>query len=171
MGALVTAPSDALDRVAGVKRLASGNDPARAAASIFASEMTEVVTGAAEAAGEMSPWADVVGPCYTVGTLCQVLGVSSRHLSDAGAELRLLRLPTADGVDLFPTFQVRGGQLCPGMASVLAVLRRGIDDPWTWAQWLNSPGCNGVIAVESLWKGDVGEVLRDAERDACAWRS
>lgn len=129
------------------------------------------MTGAAEEGGARSPWADMVGPCYTVGTLSHVLGVTSQEIMDAAASLQLLRLRTADGVDVFPAFQVRGGQLHSGMSSVLAVLRSGIDDPWTWAQWLRAPDCDGIAATDSLWEGHVLEVLREAERDAWAWRS
>lgn len=129
------------------------------------------MTGIAKNGGGRSPWADIVGPCYTVRTLSNVLGVSRQEVMDAAASLQLLRLRTADGVDLFPAFQVRSGRLHPGKPSVLAVLRSGIDDPWTWAEWLNSPGCDGIVAIDDLWEGNVLDVLREAECDAWAWRS
>ena len=120
---------------------------------------------------ELSPWAAIVGPCYTMASFSRVLGVSPVLVGEAAAELRVLRLRTADGVDLFPAFQVRDGHVHPQFQPVLEALRSGIDDQWTWAQWLHTPCLNGVVQMDKLWAGHLAKVIRDAERDAWAWRS
>jgi hypothetical protein len=121
--------------------------------------------------GELSPWAAIVGPCYTVASFSRVLGVSPALVGEAAVELRVLRLRTVDGADLFPAFQVRDGHVHPHLQPVLEVLRSGIDDPWTWALWLNSPGSDGVVQMDELWEGHLAKVVRDAGHDAWAWRS
>ncbi|WP_150951600.1 hypothetical protein [Microbacterium testaceum] len=120
---------------------------------------------------KLSPWAAIVGPCYTVLSFSRALKATPAAILEATAAIRVLRLPTADGSAVFPAFQVRGGQVAPDLQSVLKVLRGGIDDPWTWAQWLNTPRLNGVIQIDELWAGNVAEVMRDAGHDAWVWRS
>lgn len=118
-----------------------------------------------------SPWADIIGSCYSVTSLRRVIRLSETAIHHAAEELRVLRLRTSDGADLFPSFQVRDGQLQPDLGSVLRVLRTGIDDPWTWAQWLNTPDSDGVIQMDQLWAGNLTGVLREARHDAWAWCS
>lgn len=86
-----------------------------------------------------SPWADIVGPCFTSGGLQQELGVGRAAISKAVREGRAIRLDTSDRRTLYPAFQVRNRALVPGLSQVLTALRRGSDDPWTWAHWLNTP--------------------------------
>jgi len=119
----------------------------------------------------LSPWAAIVGPCYTVASFGRTVGVSEAAVLDAATERRVLRLMAADGVDLFPVFQVRDGHVHPQLHSVLEVLRSGVDDPWTWAQWLNTPLDDDITQIEHLWAGHLSEVLRDARHDARAWNS
>jgi hypothetical protein len=121
-----------------------------------------------------NPWAEIIGPSYTSGTLQRELGVGRGAVSKAVSELRVLRLVTSDGVTLYPAFQVRGGKLVPGLREVLTVLRSGLDDPWTWAQWLNTPlrDDRGEILprnIDRLAVGDLDGVLNDARHDAAAW--
>ncbi|WP_295790634.1 hypothetical protein [uncultured Microbacterium sp.] len=66
--------------------------------------------------GGKSPWADIVGPCYTVESLSRVIGLSPVQIGEAADRLTVLRLRTADDVDLFPAFQVRDGQVCPDLS-------------------------------------------------------
>ncbi len=125
----------------------------------------------ADADDAKSPWADVIGPCYTLASLGRALGRSQADLIHAVTELRLLGLPTADNETLFPSFQVHGGRVYPDLATVLKILRSGIDDPWTWAQWLNTPSCDGGVQMDALWSGRLADVVLDASHDAWAWRS
>lgn len=122
-----------------------------------------------------SPWAAVVGPCYTAAALARVLGLTEDEIADAGDALRLLALRTSDGVTLYPAFQIQDGEVVAGLAEVLQVLRTGIDSGWTWAQWLNVavPDNDSVSSrnIDKLRAGFLNVVLRDAERDAAAWRA
>lgn len=115
-----------------------------------------------------NPWANIIGPCYTSGSLQTELGVKRGAISRAVKELRLLRLETTDGRNLYPAFQVRHGALVPGLDRILRVLRAGIDDPWTWAQWLNTE-LDGVRNIDRLAAGDIETLLAEARSDAAAW--
>lgn len=126
-----------------------------------------------------SPWAEIVGPCYTSGSLQRELNVKRGAVSKAVAELRLLRLITADGHNVYPAFQVVDGALVKGLRDVLTALRRGVPDPWTWAQWLNTPtpdpspgstpGSPPRRNIDRLIDGDIEGVVRAAERTAASW--
>ena len=70
-----------------------------------------------------NPWPEIVGPCYTSGSLQRELGVSRAALSKAVSDGRLLRLMTSDGQYVYPAFQVVDGALVRGLREVLAVLR------------------------------------------------
>lgn len=121
-----------------------------------------------------NPWPQVIGPVYSSGSLQRELGVGRQAVSKAVAELRLLRLTTADGHTVYPSFQVRDGAVVPGIRPVLSALRRGIDDPWTWAQWLAAPVArdgheSARRNIDRLATGDLDAVVRDAERTAASW--
>lgn len=95
---------------------------------------------------------------------------------EAVASLRLLELRTDDGVLLYPQFQVWNGTVVDGLPEVLRVLRTGIEDSWTWAQWLNTrlPGSDGVdepSSIERLREGHLDYVLLEAKHDAWSWSS
>lgn len=130
----------------------------------------------------VNPWPRIVGPCYSSGSLQRALGISRAALSKAAAELRLLRLQTSDGHYVYPAFQVVDGALVRGLRDVLDALRFGApDDPWTWAQWLNTPVPDRSIVVadgaqapvrrniERLIEGDIEGVVQDAEVTAASW--
>lgn len=124
-----------------------------------------------------SPWVKIVGPCYTSGSLQQEWGRGRAAVSKAVAELRLLRLCTADGLTVYPAFQIVDGSLVRGMREVLTELRRGIDDEWSWAQWLNTPvpdnPSDAASArrrnIDRMIAGEVGSVVKAAERTAASW--
>lgn len=144
---------------------ADTNEPRPPPAKVKTGSERNAVT----AGRQLSPWAAIVGPCYASASLGQVLSLSGAEISAAAAGLRLLRLRTKDDVVLFPAFQVRDGSVHPDLPRVLSVLRSGIEDPWTWAQWLNAPDVNGVKPIEQLWNGELADVLQEARHDARAW--
>ncbi|WP_313354521.1 hypothetical protein [Microbacterium sp.] len=95
---------------------------------------------------------------------------------EASESLALLKLTTSDGVELYPAFQIRDGKPVVGLADVLRVLRTGVDAPWAWAQWLNTPladedGVEQPANIKRLREGQLADVLRAAEHDAAVWRS
>jgi len=115
--------------------------------------------------------AEVVGPCYTSGSLQAAIGISREGVRKAAEQRRLLRLPTAEeGTFVYPAFQVREGKLITGLRDVLDALAEGSPRPWTWATWLNTPtGDNQHRYIDQLAAGDVEGVVRDARRTAAAW--
>lgn len=123
---------------------------------------------------DISPWAQVIGPCYTSAGIARVLGCTEREVADAVDSLRLLAVTTSDGVTLYPAFQVWGGRVVEGLAEVLQVLRTGTASRWTWAQWLNTVIADGDAdpssPIDELRAGRLDVVLRDAEHNAAAWR-
>lgn len=125
---------------------------------------------------EPNPWARLIGPCYTAQSIARALGWTEPQVVEAAASLRLLELRTDDGVLLYPQFQLWNGTVVDGLPEVLCVLRTGIEDSWTWAQWLNTrlPGSDGVDEpsnIERLRQGQLDVVLLEAKRDAWSWSS
>lgn len=107
-----------------------------------------------------SPWAEIVGPCYTVASVARALGWTPEEVSVAVESLSLLELETSDGVLLYPAFQVVDGRIIDGVGDVLRVLSTGTGGTWTWAQWLNSPidddtGEPAPSAIEQLLAGQI----------------
>ncbi len=118
---------------------------------------------------ESSPWAEIVGPCFTVPAFSRATGMEGDVVRAAAAELRVLVLVTADDLELLPSFQVRDGRVVPQLQPVLEALRGGIDDPWTWAQWLNAAAPGERRHIDDLWAGAVSLTLTSARRTAWAW--
>lgn len=61
-----------------------------------------------------SPWAEIVGPCYTVTSMARTLGWTESEVMQAGRSLHLLALEASDGVTLYPAFQLHDGWLSTG---------------------------------------------------------
>lgn len=120
---------------------------------------------------DKSPWAKIVGPCYTAAGMADVLGWMEDEVAKDGEDLRLLVVRTSDDLDLYPAFQLHGRRVVDGLQDVLRVLRTGTAGRWTWAQFLNValPGEQGEVDV--LRAGRLEDVLRDARLEAAAWSS
>ncbi|WP_251443308.1 hypothetical protein [Microbacterium sp. USTB-Y] len=120
-----------------------------------------------------NPWAEIVGPCYTVGRAAHVLGWTEEEVVRAGDELRLLTVRTSDDALLVPLFQFKNGAVVAGLPDVLGILATGTAGRWTWAQWLNGrlPSAVTPRNIELLYDGRLDEAVRAAEHDAWAWRS
>lgn len=122
--------------------------------------------------GEPSPWAQIVGPCYTVASMARTLGWTEDEVTEAARTLRLLMLVTEDDVHLFPAFQLHDGRVVEGLTDVLRVLQTGTQSRWTWAQWLNTPYPDGEpTAIEKILAGRIDEILLEARHDAWSWSS
>lgn len=125
---------------------------------------------------ERNSWADILGPCYTSQSIARTLGWTESQVAAAAESLQLLELRTTDDVRLYPEFQLWNGGIVDGLPEVLRVLRAGINDSWTWAQWLNtrpsgSDGIDEPSSIEQLREGNLSDVLRDARHDAWSWSS
>ncbi len=122
---------------------------------------------------ETNPWAEIVGPCYTVASMARILGWTEVEVLDSARHLRLLMLHTVEGTQLFPSFQLRDGKAVEGLRDVLRILATGTASRWTWAQWLNValPNEDPPRNVTLLHEGRLEEALRNARHDAWAWSS
>ena len=79
-------------------------------------------------------------------------------------------MTTADGVSVFPAFQFDAyGNRLPHLKKVLDILYHGIDDPWTWATWLNTENRDGQTNADRLRHGDWESVVEQATQDSWAW--
>jgi len=115
-------------------------------------------------------WREVVGPVYTSQGLQKWLGITRQAISQHAQSRRFLRLITADGVSVFPSFQFDDeGQYLPHAKDVLDALAQGIDDPWTWATWLNTPDNEGQTYADRMRAGQWQLVCEHARDDAAAW--
>lgn len=127
----------------------------------------------------VSPWAELIGPVYTSGSLQRELRLTRQALSKAAGDLRVLRLVTFDGHTVYPAFQVSHGALVAGLREVLTVLQQGIADPWTWAQWLNAAVPDSITEtsvherprrhIDRLVAGDIEGVVQAAKQTAASW--
>ena len=72
---------------------------------------------------EPNPWAEIVGPCFTVARFACTLGWTEAEVLQAGRDLQLLMLHTSDDALVFPAFQLHDGKPVAGLAEVLQVLR------------------------------------------------
>lgn len=122
---------------------------------------------------EPNPWAEIVGPCYTVMSMARTLGWTEAEVMDAGDNLRLLRLHTSDDAYLFPAFQLHDGHPLEGLTQILRILKTGVNDPWTRSQWLNVPlpDDDPPRNTQRLIDSRLDEAIRDAEHDAWSWQS
>jgi hypothetical protein len=123
---------------------------------------------------EPSPWSEL-GPFYSTAGLARVLGGVSRQAIDERRRRRtVLALRTADGVWVYPAFQLDGrNQVVRGLAEVLARFDPGSpDDEWMVAAFLAAPqpGLDGASVADHLRSdGDLGAVLALAGERARAW--
>jgi len=116
-------------------------------------------------------WSSTVGPVYTSKGLQNWLGISRQAISQKAQEGHYLRLRTADGVFVFPSFQFNeSGQRLPHLKDVLSELAKGTDDAWMWAAWLNTPDKDGVTHADTLRHGNWESICELAREDAAAWR-
>lgn len=85
----------------------------------------------------LSEWDRLVGPFYNLEGVSRWQGEPEEVIRK---DSRFLRLPTADGEMLFPTFQFGpNGELLPHLDEVIWILRFGLENEWSWALWLNTP--------------------------------
>ncbi|MFD1846447.1 hypothetical protein [Arthrobacter flavus] len=118
--------------------------------------------------------AQKVGPFYDAEGVLNWLGVSRQAIHKRRGARTILGCRTADGRFIYPVWQFQNdGRLLARLPEVLKVLAAGIDDPWTWALWLQSAvdeELDGKTVTQWLRDGgDVEPVLRLARNDAAAW--
>jgi len=178
----ILAPEDPLrrtqeevaDQTADLLRAQLRNLAQHGALAIPFAEVSNFVSEFVARMPSTNPWAEIIGPSYTSGSLQEALGIERGAVSKAVKELRLLRLETPERVNLYPAFQIREGRMAPHLRPVLEALRLGVNDPWTWAQWLNTQrrdadGQPLPRNIDRLFAGDASTVLAKARQDAATW--
>jgi hypothetical protein len=121
-----------------------------------------------------SPWTEL-GPFYSTTGIARVLGGVSRQAVEERRRRRtILALRTADGVWIYPAFQLDDrNQVVRGLAEVLARFRPDTpDDEWMVASFLAAPqpGLEGRTIVEHLRDGgDLAPALELADERATRW--
>jgi hypothetical protein len=124
---------------------------------------------------EPSPLEELTGPFYDTAGLRHWLDVTRQALLDRVKAHTLLGMQTGGRTWVYPAWQflsTGNGQTIPHLTEVLRALAAGIDDPWTWALWLQAPDedLEGMTSVAWLDAGrDPAPVLRDAHADAARW--
>lgn len=118
---------------------------------------------------------DRFGPAYDEDAVSVLTGIDMGDLPAAVRDLRLLALPTAEGL-VVPAFQFEEGKVLHRLPLVLSLLRTGVDDPWIWAHWLTTPlrrrhhpGAKSTF-IDTLRDVGAGPVLRAARETADRWR-
>jgi hypothetical protein len=121
-----------------------------------------------------SPWSEL-GPFYSTAGIARVLGGVSRQAVEERRRRRtILALRTADGVWVYPAFQLDDrNRIVRSLAEVLDRFRpQTPDDEWMVASFLAAaqPGLAGATVVEHLQAGgDLAPVLDLADERAARW--
>jgi hypothetical protein len=120
-----------------------------------------------------SPWADAVGPVYRTPAVRRLLGgVTRQALVDRARRRTLLALRTADDHLVWPTFQFEGSHPLPGLARVLGVFDREVDE-WMLARWLRAeqPALEDQSVVDWIRTGgDLERAVELAAVTAARWQ-
>lgn len=116
-----------------------------------------------------SPWDDLIGPCTTSEGVQSRLNVTRQAVAARAARRSLLRVITADGKHLYPTWQFRGSQVLSGLSDVLQLFPEEAVDGWTVAGWLRTPEADlGERPLDALKRGATARVLEVARTAAKA---
>ncbi|TFD14624.1 hypothetical protein E3T42_11465 [Cryobacterium sp. TMT4-10] len=113
-----------------------------------------------------------MGPFYDGASLMRLLAISTEELDRASNAGEILRTRTADGTDLYPSFQLNASvERLAGLREVLTVLDPGLDDPWGDALWLTAVvrRFEGRSAAELMRNGELEPVLAAARQDRTTW--
>lgn len=112
-----------------------------------------------QASGDGAEWDGLVGP-FTSSDGVQVrLGVTRETVDAMTRDRRLLRVVSADGIDLYPLSQFDGNHILPSLPRVLGLFPEDMDS-WTVAGWFHSPDAElGEPPLDALRHGEEARVL------------
>lgn len=116
-------------------------------------------------------WQDALGPLLDLESIRTTLGEeSAEEALKLARQQRLLVLPTADGRQLFPSFQFEEcGRPYPEIETILGIFAEAVTTPYTIASWMVSPQdlLDGETPVTWLRKDrDSAPLLEAARRSA-----
>lgn len=110
---------------------------------------------------------EILGPCTSAEGLGARLGITGRAVVAKARQRELLRVRTADGVDVYPLWQVDQGEVLPGLAAVLAEFPESAVDGLTVAGWLHTPEPElGESPLHALVRGKIDRVRAVAKMAA-----
>lgn len=90
--------------------------------------------------------------------MCDLLGVEPERLVVMAADLQVLRVVTADAIEVFTSIHIADvGQLLPGPSEVLCELADGVEDPVDLADVASRVRC---------WPCDVAAAARRRDGDS-----
>lgn len=119
-----------------------------------------------------------LGAFYSVDRVMKELGgVSRQAVNERVKNNRLLRVQTSDGKLLFPAFQFSdGGELRPGLGTVLQKLLASGEDGWTVTYWLTTPieqfaGRTPLDIIDSRETDEILDLVDLATDDAATWHN
>jgi len=119
---------------------------------------------------EPSRWNELIGPFYSVRQMSKLLGgISRQALADRRERRTLLGLRTADGVVVYPCFQLdEHHHVVAGLREVLRCFRAEEVDEWTVAGWLVSSQrtLDALSPIRWLQLGKERETVVALARDA-----
>lgn len=108
-----------------------------------------------------------VGPFFDDAGLLASFGMTGPEVDDLVRLREVLRVKTADGEQLYPSFQFGAkGALLPRLTEVLGGLDPALQDPWGDAVWLNAPAreLGGLTPAQALRTDRVADAVRLAEQ-------
>jgi hypothetical protein len=107
---------------------------------------------------ETSPWADAIGPLYSLEAIAAALDIPSSQVNELTNSRALFSLDSSEGNSLFPVAQItREGDVVKGLSWILRQLDP-IFDRYSLAAWFNRP--SDGLEGRSVW-----EVLAENSAD------
>lgn len=101
----------------------------------------------------------LIGPFASVESVAGRLGITLDDVTSRATQRQILRVISADGLDLYPLWQFDGDRLVAGLAEVLAFFPEDAVDGWTLAAWLRTPEPElGESPVDGLLRGAAASV-------------
>lgn len=141
-------------------------------------DQIEAVTDPASVAARMAQmvpstpgeFGQIIGPVYSTQALMTLWDLTRAAVSKRAKEGKVLTLPV-EGRNLFPVFQFDRDAVREDVLEVVGVLREVVD-PFTIAQWLQTPQADdpdGRTPMELLDIGQKEAVLTAARRTSARW--
>jgi hypothetical protein len=101
-----------------------------------------------EPGGELSPWAEAIGPVFSKRGIANALGWTEGQLDAAEERKELISLPTANGERFYPTPQVKEQKIIVGLDWVVSQLDK-IMNRYDQCAWLNQ--AHTSLNGDSIW--------------------
>lgn len=158
--AVQTAPASHLEAALALLLELRQHDPSGSLPAASAGDLARSVS--ARLLDDAGRWSSVLGPCFDVDGVRELLGSAGQPISKQAVSQRagLLALPTGSGRVVYPAFQFDGRSAIAGLSAVLRVLPETSVSRWTVASWLVSvEPALGESPIDALRSGRSTEVV------------